>query len=660
MPPTTRRDFLIGASALGVSGALAGCGNSAAPAPTATPGEPLLVPEGFDFPMVTPQPFAHGVASGDPLADRVIIWTRITEESPSAASIPVDWAVGTGFDAAGDTPVLTGVVAQGQQVTSADRDWTTKVDVTGLNAGTTYYYQFSALGSQSIVGRTRTAPATAVDELRLAVVACSSYWSSHWSGYGQIADRNDLDLVVHCGDYIYEFVDQDEQVRARNDIEDIRYVDYRDWLNLDECRRRYALFRSDANLCRAHQQHPWSIVWDNHDISVGFGNELDDSAVDSSVATTTLNDVVRAFYEWTPTRPVAADGSGAFVFVDDGSYPEPPDPRLHWRKLDYGPMLDVFCIDTQLYLPRDERPGVVADSSHLDAGDSLYSRVQYEWLTSEMLASQQAGKTWRLLVNQTWFAPADVPSFGLVGPDSPQLGISRWTDYKEERAALMDYLRGNNPASTRIHNTIVVSGDTHGNFASDLIEDNDIADTSYTSGPVAQSTRSGSFAENVNAGFQRASTGNTALTNNRARSVGVEFAPTSMGRGGADELIANANPASTVADQVAGARAIEGALINGNKNVQFIEWVDHGYGIVHLQTDLAKFECWWQDKLTPDAPGVLGQQLVAFAAEDSAPTTQPPRFQDQIDVVGLHGMAVEATNGSRSSAPAPEGDLQPR
>ena len=91
----------------------------------------------------------------------------------------------------------------------------------------------------------------------------------------------------------------------------------------------------------------------------------------------------------------------------------------------------------------------------------------------------------------------------------------------------------------------------------------------------------------------------------------MAFAPTSMGRGGADELVANANPGSTVADQVAGARAIEQASINGNKNIQFKEWVDHGYGIVHLTADNALFEYWWQDKLTADSPDVLGFQMVA-------------------------------------------------
>ena len=619
----------MGAVTLG--GALGGCSDGDDNLALEPPPRPVPSAE-FDFPVVTELPFAHGVASGDPLADRVIIWTRVTMEDPALAAVPVRWTVAT-------DPAMQEVVATGSQDAIADHDWTIKVDVVGLEPATTYYYQFwSSEGWSSIVGRTRTAPDAAVESVRIAVVACASYWSSYWSGYGHIADRNDLDLIVHCGDYVYEFVDQDEEVRARNGIKDISYVDYRDWLNLEEVRRRYALWRSDPNHLRAHQQHPWSIVWDNHDISVNFGNELDDSSVDDSVQTTTLADTVRAFHEWTPTRPVRADGSGEFVFFEDGSYPVPPDPLQHYRKLDYGPLADIFCIDTQLYLPRSERPGVVSDASHLESGNSLFSRPQYEWLTGSMLASAQGEKRWRLLVNQAWLTSE----------------VSRWTDYSEELAQFFEYLRGANPAARRIHNNIVVSGDNHGNWASDLIE---LGRDGHTSGAPAANPRDGSTVENVNAGFIRDSTGNDAGENRRSASAGVEFAPSSMGRGGFDEIIANNDPESTMASRVQTSRGAEAALVVTNPGCQFCEWVDHGYGIVHLTEQSATFEYWWQDKLTENSPDVLGNQMITFAADDPAAT--PPRFVNQIDYVGLHGLEVEQTSGTRVSQPAPEGLLRP-
>eukprot|EP01030_Chromulinospumella_sphaerica_P019516 gene19516-19409_t len=149
--------------------------------------QPGFEPAGFDFPMVLAMPFAHGVASGDPLADRVILWTRITLPEYPPQGVQVRWLVST-------TANMQNVVRQGTQRVVAEHDHTLKVDAQGLQPATTYYYQFKTGPHSSIVGRTRTAPADMVSAIRLAVVSCSSYWSSTWSGYGAIAQREDLDL----------------------------------------------------------------------------------------------------------------------------------------------------------------------------------------------------------------------------------------------------------------------------------------------------------------------------------------------------------------------------------------------------------------------------------------------------------------------------------
>ena len=662
-PPMDRRHFLKAAGLAAAAPMLPGCGESglplvqppdAPPVPTPTPGPvvdfpaPGQEPIDFDFPLVLALPFAHGVASGDPLSDRVIIWTRITEITPSAASIAVAWEVAS-------DPAMTQRVKAGTQNTAADRDWTVKVDVVGLSPATTYYYRFTALGAQSITGRTRTAPAAAVDNLRFAVAACSSYWSSTWSGYAHIADRNDLDLVLHCGDYIYDFIDQDEFVRSRKNNRDLGHPDNRDWLNITELRRRYALYRSDPSLMRAHQQHPWFIVWDNHDIDEDYGNELD-TPQDGQQSSTTLEQTTQVFWEWTPSRPPLADGSGNFLLVDDGSYPMPPDSKLVYRRLPYGPLAEVFGVDTQIGLPGH---GLTLDASHLPAGTpTLYGKPQYEWLTGSMLAAEQAGVKWKLINNQTWFAPADVPDVVAGVPALPKLGISRWSNYQGERTALCQYLRGSNAASQRIHGTVLVSGDTHGNFGSDVIESTALL-SAYVPSVAIPNSRQGSTAANLSAGWVRATTGNVAVVNNRASSVGVEFAPTSLGRGGADELISRAlidggapENAATITASIEAARALEAALINGNKNVQFIEWVDHGYGIVDFTAERAIFEYWWQDKLTPESPDVLGMQMVSWA-EENITAIPSPHYRDQLDSVLAHGMTVAATSGTRTSEPAP-------
>lgn len=652
-----RRDFLKAAGLIAATPLLDACGDSRlaeAPAASVPPvvnpifPAPGQEPASFDFPLVLALPFAHGVASGDPLSDRVIVWTRITEIVPSAASIPVSWQVSA-------SPTMSPVIKSGTQTTTGARDWTVKVDVTGLAPATTYYYRFTALGQQSITGRTRTAPAAMVDNIRFAVVACSSYWSSTWSGYQHIAEKNDLDLVVHCGDYIYDFIDQDEFVRSRKNSRDLGFVDNRDWLDITELRRRYALYRSDPQLMRAHQQHPFFIVWDNHDIDEGYGNELE-TPFDGMQSTTTLEQTTQVFWEWTPSRPPLGDGSGRFLLVDDGSYPAPADNKLLYRRLPYGPLAEFFGVDTQIGLPGH---GFTLDSSHLPEGTpSLYGRPQFEWFTGGMVAAEQAGVKWKIVNNQTWFAPADTPDVIAGFPSVPKIGISRWSDYSGERAALCEALRGSNAANLRVRGTVLVSGDSHGNFGSDVVETTDLV-SAYQPGLPGRSTRNGSTTANAAAGAVRLTSGNVAVLNNRAASVGVEFAPSSLGRGGADELVLRAlidggaplNDA-TIASSIAGAKALETTVLAANKNVQFIDWVDHGYGIVDLTADRAIFEYWWQDKLTVDSPDVLGMQMVSWGA-DNATAVPAPHYRDQLDYVLTHGMTVAATTGTRVSEPAP-------
>ncbi len=140
--------------------------------------------------------FVHGVASGDPLPDRVILWTRVTPQD-TAAALTVQWQMAT-------DPDMLDVVASGSVVTQASRDFTVKVDPTGLMAGTTYYYRFSSGGVQSPIGRTRTAPVGAVERLRVGVVSGSSRAQGLFNAYRRVAGRADLGGVVHLGDYIYE------------------------------------------------------------------------------------------------------------------------------------------------------------------------------------------------------------------------------------------------------------------------------------------------------------------------------------------------------------------------------------------------------------------------------------------------------------------------
>lgn len=609
-----------------------------------------------DFPACADLPFAHGVMSGDPLTDRVIIWTRVTltERDPNGvpgANMPesrprITWVVAT-------DPQMQNVVKRGSQKALPEHDWTVKVDVTGLEAGTTYYYQFHHDGSASMVGRTRTAPAGSVDNVRMAVMSCSSYWSAHWSGLGYVADRNDLDLVVHLGDYLYDFIDKDELVRFRVGVEDLAHPDNRDWKNLAEVRRRYALHHSDPNWVRAHQQHPWTIVWDNHDIDPFYGNQLETPDVDIE-ETITLDDTMRAFWEWTPSRPVLADGSGEWLLVDDGSYPEPEDPSLVYRHLEFGDLVSVTALDAQLGLPRyDEQRRTMPGTDHLPAGaPSLLGSQQFSFLKEKMSGAEDRGVIWKSIAQQAYFSAVDIPDIkeGSSGSEKVKFGLSRWTDYPAEKKAIVDFLREN------IHNTVMVAGDAHGSLGADLFSASALSNK-YSSGVIGVNNRPGAQPGNVNAGAVRLTTGNFGGKNRRQLSAGVEFAPTSMGRGGADDLIAGplriGSPGVISATRVA-----EQGLLGMNLPVQYMEWADHGYGIIHFTRESAIFEYWFQNKFDPTSPDVLAHQMIAWAKEDTS--HHPPRYPHQIDAVTLHGLPVKATSGTRSAAPSPGVKLQAR
>ena len=196
--------------------------------------------------------FQHGVASGEPLSDRVILWTRITPQSPRR-TVSVKYEVAT-------DPRMRRVVKDGEVRTSVARDFTVKVDVGRLRAGTTYYYRFEVEDEESPIGRTRTLPVGATPRLRMAVVSCSNHAAGYFNAYRQIAARADLDLVVHLGDYLYEY--------GPNQFGSLRTPEPpREMVTLDDYRLRHAQYKRDADLQAVHRQHPMVCIWDDHEIT---------------------------------------------------------------------------------------------------------------------------------------------------------------------------------------------------------------------------------------------------------------------------------------------------------------------------------------------------------------------------------------------------------
>ena len=389
--------------------------------------------------------FAHGVASGDPLTDRVIIWTRVTTHD---AEVEVDWVVAT-------DPELEDVVASGRTTTSRAHDHTVKVDVPGLTPGTTYHYAFRAGDDRSPVGRTRTAPVGAVDGLRLAFCSCAKYDAGFFNAYGRIADRDDLDLVVHLGDYFYEYA-TDPSNPGWDEAMDRRYLPPHDCKTLDDYRTRYAQTRLDPDCQRLHLLHATVHVFDDHETADDRwreGADNHDPAVDGPWEDRTAASL-QAWYEWLPVRVV-----------------DPDDPSRIYRRLPLGDLADLLMLDCRTWRDEQTPPPAMYDQDR-----ELLGEHQHRWLTDRLATSTAR---WKLIGNPIMVGQVYTNLLpGELAPPLAELGIltetegdvnaspDQWDGYPAARARLFSAIRRD-----RVGDVAFLSGDVHTSWAVELRED---------------------------------------------------------------------------------------------------------------------------------------------------------------------------------------------
>jgi len=370
--------------------------------------------------------FRHGVASGDPLSDSVVLWTR------SPGTTEVGWVVAR-------DPDLHDVVVTGTATTSADADFTVHVDPGGLEPATTYWYRFSAGADSSPIGRTRTAPAPGapVDHLRLGLVSCASYAAGWFHAYRNLA-RRDVDLVVHVGDYLYE--------NGRHSGRGPRRHPPGVAVTLGGYRARHALYKSDSDLQTLHARHPVVAVWDDHELAGGAwsGGAHEHSPRRHGSWADRKAAAIRAYWEWMPLRP-----------------PDPAVPERIYRMQRWGDLADLALLDTRL-IGRDEPlgrgQGVVVKLS--DTGRSMLGALQREWLAAEMAASTAR---WRLVGSQVVVAPIPLVAGRLLNP-------GQWDGYPEERDWLYRVLAADRGGGGALPggNVAVISGDIHSSWANEL------------------------------------------------------------------------------------------------------------------------------------------------------------------------------------------------
>jgi len=488
-------------------------------------------------------PFQLGVASGDPLPNAVIIWTRIDENVGTA----VNWQMAADAD-------MTDIVQSGTVAVSAETDWTVKIDVVGLVPYTTYYYQFSDEdGNLSAVGRTKTAPDgdSEVEELKFGVASCSSIFSGYFNAYARMAERDDLDLVIHLGDYIYDFVDDDEPIRVPEPFP----IDPQ---TKEEFWQRHRYYLHDPDLRAVRQQHPFFAMWDNHDIYKN--NETD------------LLGSIEAFYHYLPIRQADIN-----------------EPKRIYRTLHYGELADIVLMDIELWRNQDVIPMV--DSA------SLLGNTQYDWVTNEL---QNSTATWHIIGNQKLFSnwaidhvEADLP-FG----DGNVADPNSWDGFPEERERLLTFLKDND-----IENNIVLSGDIHLSVAADLA---------------------------IN---PKDSIGYNLLTGEGA--VGVEFTPASITRGNLDEQVGDV--------PIALIDFLLGLSLEGNPHHEYIEVIQHGYGLLHINADSTIAQFIYSEKLEVVETDTIFQELVVREGENHWVSGPPMEQTEETEETEMTDVTPEDT-----------------
>lgn len=392
--------------------------------------------------------FLHGVASGDPLPDGVLLWTRVTPTPEAVPGSGLGPDVRVGWVLAADR-AFTDVVAKGSVTASAATDHTVKADVRGLRPATDYWFRFTAGPAESPVARTRTAPAAdaPVDHLRLGVVACANWEAGHFSAYRHLAARGDLDAWLHLGDYIYEFptgqyTHRGTVVRPHSPAHEI--------VTLADYRVRHGTYKTDPDLQALHHTAPVVAIWDDHEFadnawSGGAGNHTEGaegSWTDRQAA------AKQAYFEWMPVRP-STEGTT-------------------YRRLRFGTLADLSLLDLRTF--RSEQAATGSGSVD-DPGRTLTGRAQLDWLKAGLTASDT---TWHLVGNSVMIAPFAVGSLSaaLLRPlaelfGKPKEGLAlntdQWDGYTHDRRELLAHLRENG-----IRNTVFLTGDIHMAWANDV------------------------------------------------------------------------------------------------------------------------------------------------------------------------------------------------
>jgi alkaline phosphatase D len=422
---------------------------------------------------IIPVRFNHGVASGDPLQKKVIIWTRVTPKNKNYdCDIIVNWQISENDD-------FSNIANQGSFITNQQRDFTVKEDVTGLAPGKNYYYRFSVGDTYSAIGETKTLNANGKQPIKLAVASCSNYPWGYFNGYRAIAESGPYDAVIHLGDYIYEY--EVGTYQSPNAEKMGRLVDPpHEIKSLSDYRRRYALYRADEDLQEVHRKYPFICTWDDHEFANNtYATGAQNHNEGEGEWAPRRRQATKAYMEWMPVR------------VTDGDL-------LTVRSFEFGDLVTLAMLDTRIVgrerpleygldveMDSEGNPDYAGFHKRLETEErSLLGEMQEKWLDKTLKMSAQRNVPWQILGQQIImsyltepplddvFSKSEIESF----PGGEQLSMKiakeyggfynpdAWDGYQPARRRVFDMFEKYDG------NPIVLSGDTHCAWAMSLTD----------------------------------------------------------------------------------------------------------------------------------------------------------------------------------------------
>ena len=396
-------------------------------------------------------PFSLGVASGDPDASSVVLWTKLAPEPTSPSGGMKSEMVTVAWEIAEDEAMVK-MVQSGIAIASPQLGHSIHIEVSGLKPARWYWYRFKAGDAVSPVGRTRTLPDASAEpeSMRFAFASCQNYEQGLFTAYDQMA-KDDLDLVFHLGDYIYEYPGADNRVRKHSGPVDGKIK------TLDDYRLRHMQYRADSLLHGMHAQCPWFVTWDDHEFDNNYANDIQEQQRNDKPKANPIDFLVQraaayqAYYEMMPLRKQ--------------SVPQGPDMPIY-RKASFGRLAEFFVLDTRQY--RSDQPngdGLKPLSEEAwNPSNTLLGRQQRGWLDRSLLESTA---TWNVLAQQVMFAMVEISL-----RDRSGFSMDQWPGAAYERLALMKFI-----ADRKVPNPVVLTGDIHANWVNDLRVDDRQADS---------------------------------------------------------------------------------------------------------------------------------------------------------------------------------------